>query len=1274
MRSLLICCLVALASCQSLRYDISLNPKKTYEYRYEGVVNFGRGMPDLAESGVRIKCKVKITGVSEKRFLLQVSDLAFSEYNGFPGKDGYEDSPKLTKRIAAQLIKPVMFEYDNGHVGDIHASAEISATVVNIVRGILGFFQVTVKTTQRIYELEEIGIHGKCQSNYAIEEDMETKDWNITQVVDITNCREKAAMYRGLAVAVVDKMAKERGESIVSTVRYVYTVKPTAEGGLITRAHGLEQQHFSAFNVKGGTFKMQATKEMVLLGVSDIAGAATYGPLESKGNIVYKFADVDKNFAIMMQNLEDPVPKAIELIKRLAKANIYQTDSKTTEDSMKVYQLMRVMPYEGLDTIWTQISGNPEHRRWFLDVTVEIGDAKVLTFLEKRFKAGDLAPTEAWHTFLMALEHLKADLELVEMAKGFLGMPFSKSSIYLWHTVVLSYGSLVYKHCAYHTSCPATAVEPLLDMAMEALKSGNKDDMVLILKALGNAGHPGSIKTIVRFLPGVAATPVDLPLRVQSAAVQAMRLIAARDPRTVQDVTMSLFLQRNLPTDIRILAFKILVDTKPSMAVVSTVTTHLLEEKDLHVASFAYSYFKSLAHSRTPDNHFLSTASSVAVKILASKFGRLSYHYSKAMRMDWFNDDLLAGAASEMFMLRSAASLFPTEITAKGDFHFIGRIVQLLELGIRADGLKELFSSSNPAFKGNFSFSDFEAIFNVLRNWEILPNDKPVISAYSRVSGQEWFFTDISKEAIRNILMAISPAAGKATPLWTAIENLRKGTSWHYTRPFLVLEARYFQATSLGLPVEITKYYNSITAITVNAKATLNPAPTEHLGQLLTSEISLDTQGFAGVTKDYWVFYGISTELFQCGSEMKSKVPIAVPWKFSAKINVAEKRFEIDFPPCKEEIQLISVRFNVFAVSRNIDEPDSAKITPMMPTALESSDKGFRMNASVVKPESEPIGTPNIWHPTSKMCVKSNIYGAGLCVEYELKRQYFNEEYPLSYLIGYTHMALTIVPAETNKVVDKIHFEVNASPSKHPANARQVLEMLRTLSKEAAQRENLSSESASSVRRSHHIHSDIFMDWNSTTEPAFNFKAFTMSGNQKPEGYDAAMYYTPTATSQNGLLIVSQVGEHTNWKMCVDTSMDVHAVTKARVKWGTECQNYEMSMSAAAFKRPDSKPILKAKVHWKNIPENMTDFGTRIERYIPGVALLLGFHQENESNAKQEVSASVVAASADSVDVKVKFSQYTVHRKAMSLPVTFAGFQEFQQSITNTTMNGFGHA
>lgn len=91
--------------------------------------------------------------------------MVFEEFNGFPGKSAFNVSPKLTQRIAAQLVKPFTFDYASGHVGDIHAAAEVSDTVVNIVRGILGFFEVTVKTTQTIYELEEVN---RCSASSSI--------------------------------------------------------------------------------------------------------------------------------------------------------------------------------------------------------------------------------------------------------------------------------------------------------------------------------------------------------------------------------------------------------------------------------------------------------------------------------------------------------------------------------------------------------------------------------------------------------------------------------------------------------------------------------------------------------------------------------------------------------------------------------------------------------------------------------------------------------------------------------------------------------------------------------------------------------------------------------------------------------------------------------------------------------------------------------------------------------------------------------------------------
>lgn len=50
---------------------------------------------------------------------------------------------------------------------------------------------------------------------------------------------------------------------------------------------------------------------MVLLSVTDTARAVTLGPMESKGNLIYKFVNAEANIPVMMENLEDPIPKVV---------------------------------------------------------------------------------------------------------------------------------------------------------------------------------------------------------------------------------------------------------------------------------------------------------------------------------------------------------------------------------------------------------------------------------------------------------------------------------------------------------------------------------------------------------------------------------------------------------------------------------------------------------------------------------------------------------------------------------------------------------------------------------------------------------------------------------------------------------------------------------------------------------------------------------------------------------------------------------------------------
>uniref|UniRef100_A0A8C2AHR1 Vitellogenin 3, phosvitinless n=1 Tax=Cyprinus carpio TaxID=7962 RepID=A0A8C2AHR1_CYPCA len=1184
-----LCLLVALA-------EPFLNSKKTYEYKYEGLVRVGRELPDLVESALKMRCTFKIIGESPQTFVLQISNVDVEDFNGLPGKGVFSPSQKLTERLSAEFSQPIVFEFSKGQITDIRTAPGVSNTVVNIVRGILGFLQVTVKTTQSFYELVELGIHGVCQSSYTVEEDSNAKELIVSQMVDITNCQQPAALYRGMALAPEDKLSKQRGESVVSTVKHTYTVKSTADGGLITKAFAQERQYFTPFNVKGGNSRL------LLLKVSDTTDKIVTGQMQSRGNLIYKTEKDLRPIPVVMINLNEPMPKILDLIKRLAQANIYHVDSASSTDILNLIQLLRVATLENLEQLWKQVSGNDEHRRWFLDLVVEVTDERILKFLETRFKAGDITANEAGQALVVAFNHLSA--EPVSVALEFLTIPFSKSHPLMWNTVVLAYGSLVYRYCVYTDPCPITVVQPLLDMATSGLSKNSEEDMVLALKALGNAAHPSSIKTLLKFLPGYTAGAEKLPIRVQSAAVQSFRLLASRDPHSVQDIVLNLFVQRTLPAEIRMLACMVLLETKPSIALISVISEVLLEETDLQVASFSYSLLKGISKSRTPDNQHLSTACNIAIKILTPKLGHLSYRYSKNVHLDWFHDDFLFGTSADIYMLQNE-SLIPTKLMLKGKMHFIGRILQFLEFGFRADGLKELLVGKIPQLKKGIT--DFATIMNILSDWQNLPKDRPLLTAYARVFGQEAFLMDVREDSIQSIIKSFSPSAGKESKVWEKIQDVQKGTSWHWTKPHLVYEARFIQPTCLGLPVEISKYYSIINAITVKAKAEINPPPKEHLGELLSSDISLHTDGFVGVTKDHFVFHGINTDLFQCGTELKSKIVSALPWAFDLKINRKEQKYEMNLTPIKTVTELFSVKY-VFhdfystIVIRVTKYPNdfSLYIQQGLPkgSATGQDFTHFKTKNSEVK---------------FRQCADAKIYGTSVCIEAEAKRAHYLHEYPLYYFLGHTRFSYQLEPAEGAKPIEKIQIQVTAGRKNPPG----VSEMM-----------NLSHR--------------VFKDLDATPESVITVKALGLSPPAKPLGYEGVAFYLPTAQRDNIEMIVSDVGEEANWKMCANANTDKSQTSaKAHLRWGAECQTYDLSMRVSAACQPESKPSIYTKITWGALPSVFTMIGQRIQEYMPGISYIMGFYQKYEKNPERQAAVTVVVSSPQTFDMRVKIPELT---------------------------------
>lgn len=89
-------------------------------------------------------------------YLLQIYSPEVSEYNGIYPQDPFIQSPKLTQLMAAQLNYPVTFQWSKGRIGNLMAPEGLSEDSLNVIRGILNLFVLTLKKNQNVYNLQEV--------------------------------------------------------------------------------------------------------------------------------------------------------------------------------------------------------------------------------------------------------------------------------------------------------------------------------------------------------------------------------------------------------------------------------------------------------------------------------------------------------------------------------------------------------------------------------------------------------------------------------------------------------------------------------------------------------------------------------------------------------------------------------------------------------------------------------------------------------------------------------------------------------------------------------------------------------------------------------------------------------------------------------------------------------------------------------------------------------------------------------------------------------------
>nr|BAE43870.1 vitellogenin [Pagrus major] len=1044
MRAVVLALTLALVAGQPHNLAPEFAAGRTYVYKYETLLLGGLPEEGLAKAGLKISSKVLISATAENTYMLKLAEPEIFELSGIWPKDPLIPATKLTSALAAQLMTPIKFEYTNGVVGKMFAPEGVSTMVLNVYRGILNVLQLNIKKTHNVYELQEAGAQGVCKTLYAIAEDEKAERILLTKTRDLNHCQEK--IMKDLGLAYTEKCAKcqQDSKNLRGATAYNYILKQAPSGIVILEAAVNELIQFSPFTEMNGAAQMQTKQSLVFLEIQKAPIVPITAQYLHRGSLKYEFSTELLQTPIQLIKVNNVQTQIVEILNHLVTHNMQTVHEDAPLKFLELIQLLRSARFEDLEMLWSQYRTRPAYRQWILDAIPVIGTPAALKFIREKFLAHDLTVAEAAQALVASIHMVSASTEAIKQLEALAVNNKIVESPILREIILLGYGTMISKYCAEMAVCPAELIKPIQDLLADAVAKADTQEIILLLKVLGNAGHPSSLKPITKILPIHGTAAASLPMKVHADAIMALRNIAKKEPRMIQELALQLYMDKALHPELRMLACILLFETRPAMGLVTTLANIVKQEENLQVASFTYSHMKSLTRSTAAIHASVAAACNVAVKILSPKLNRLSMRFSKAIHVDSYYSPLMIGAAASAFYINDAATILPRSFVAKTSAYLAGAAADVLEVGVRTEGLQEALLK-NPALINNADrMTKMKRVIKALSELRSLPARTPLASVYIKFFGQEIAFANIDKNIIDQ---AIALATGPSLHTFgkNAIKALLTGASFHVAKPLLATEVRRIMPTAAGLPMELSLYTAAVAAAAVQVKATTTPALPENflLTHLLKTDIQFETEIRPSVAVNTFAVMGVNTAMLQAALISRAKLNSIVPAKIAARLDINEGHFKIEALPVSVPENIATVHVETFAVARNIEDLAAARITPIIPakvlkpfsreiltSKLASAAASFSQSSEIIDQDvadAEHIVKTKAAQYEKKYCAKVAAVGLKGCFKVATDNAAFIRDIPLYKLAGKHSVILSFKPIE-GEVIERLEMEVQVGP------------------------------------------------------------------------------------------------------------------------------------------------------------------------------------------------------------------------------------------------------
>ncbi|XP_043859047.1 vitellogenin-2-like [Dromiciops gliroides] len=627
-----------------------------------------------------------------------------------------------------------------------------------------------------------------------------------------------------------------------------------------------------------------------------------------------------------------------------------------------------------------------------------------------------------------------------------------------------------------------------------------------------------------------------------------------------------------------------------------------------------------------------SAASNIAIKLLSPKLDHLTYRHSKAIYVSRYFKECGAGAFIRFFIFNSPETLFPTSIISSLGVHFAGGAISLAEANIQAEGLTEIMKKKDTSFTEYSTHRKIKELVKTLLGWKELPAVKLLLSADLKLFDQELAFFNVDKDFVQGILKELAQPTDRYDML-TKIPQLLNGVSGQWTQALGLVELWYTIPTSMGLPLEYSFYATALAHLSANVDANVSfPLSNDSVTPQSSSPV---VQVAADIKpRMYWYSVAsmtINTPVFQSGIELQAKLQTAYPMKLNMKLDLKKKNFKYETFPWHQETQLLTASAKAFAVSRKSGEPETEKKVPLVPEEAGSEIPKEQFvftemtlkqgrTSEVTSPNYSNSPKPELHHGKSgkthfqETCFSLPYWGFQAYVSMKSLSAASFQDSILHHVVG-THEAQLVV--KSNTTVEKIGLEIEAGSMA----ASRPIQMMTFL-------ENNYPPMLTGIFRVEH-------------------------SEQKPDGFQFAIFTNKHSSKDGVQLRVTNFTQSSQWKACVDIFLENFHTAKASLKWGQDCQEYQV-LGEIMTGQFANHSTLQMMVAWPKVSAEVTEMGKWFYTFIPGLLSRLGFSEKAWKNPLLKASLVIPLLSPRSGHVIIRLPHVTFYGQDIFLPISYS--------------------